>query len=73
MCANDPVSAWGAVELFTNRFKLKVDVLSGPATDNAVGKEFIEGQVGVKAINARIEQEALGQLVEKAVFGGVPA
>lgn len=73
MCANDPVSAWGAVELFTNRFKLKVDVLSGPATDNAVGKEFIEGQVGVKAINARIEPEVLGQFVEKAVFGGVPA
>ncbi|MCR4294531.1 MAG: hypothetical protein NUW21_03280 [Elusimicrobia bacterium] len=73
MCANDPVSAWGAVELFTNRFKLKVDVLSGPATDNAVGKEFIEGQVGVKAINARIEPEALGQFVEKAVFAGVPA
>jgi len=73
MCANDPVSAWGAVELFTHRFKLKVDVLSGPATDNAVGKEFIEGQIGVKAINARIEQEALGQFVEKAVFGGVPA
>jgi len=73
MCANDPVSAWGAVELFVNRFKLKVDVLSGPATDNAVGKEFIEGQVGVKAINARIEHEALGQFVEKAVFGAVPA
>lgn len=73
MCANDPVSAWGAVELFTNRFKLKVDVLSGPATDNAVGKEFIEGQVGVKAINARIEHEVLGQFVEQAVFGGVPA
>ena len=50
-----------------------MDVLSGPATDNAVGKEFIEGQVGVKAINARIEHEALGQFVEKAVFGGVPA
>ena len=73
MCANDPVSAWGAVELFTNRFKLKVDVLSGPATDNAVGKEFIEGQVGVKAINARIEQEILGQFIENAVFSGVPA
>ncbi len=73
MCANDPVSAWGAVELFTNRFKLKVDVLSGPATDNAVGKEFIEGQVGVKAINARIEPETLGRFVEKAVFAGAPA
>ncbi len=73
MCANDPVSAWGAVELFVNRFKLKVDVLSGPATDNAVGKEFIENQVGVKAINARIEQELLGQFIEKSVFAGVAA
>jgi hypothetical protein len=73
MCANDPVSAWGAVELFTNRFKLKVDVLSGPATDNAVGKEFIEGKIGVKAINARIEPENLGEFVEKTAFAGVLA
>ncbi len=73
MCANDPVSAWGAVELFNNRFKRKVDLITGPATDNAVGKEFIEGQIGVKAINARIEHDALGAFVEKAVFGKVPA
>jgi len=73
MCANDPVSAWGAVELFKNRFKREVHVISGPATDNAVGKEFIEGQIGVKAINARIEHDALGRFVEQVVFGGVPA
>lgn len=73
MCANDPVSAWGAVELFNHRFKRTVSVISGPATDNAVGKEFIEGQIGVKAINARIEHDALGRFVEQAVFGGVPA
>jgi hypothetical protein len=48
-------------------------MISGPATDNAVGKEFIEGKIGVKALNARIEYDALGQFVEKAVFGGVPA
>jgi len=73
MCANDPVSAWGAVELFIHRFKRKVDLITGPATDNAVGKEYIEGQIGVKAINARIEHDALGEFVEKTVFGGVPA
>lgn len=71
MCANDPVAAWGAVELFKNRFKREVSLISGPATDNAVGKEFIEGQIGVKAMNARIEYDALGQFVEKAVFGSV--
>ena len=44
-----------AVELFKNRFKREVDLITGPATDNAVGKDFIEGQIGVNALNARIE------------------
>ena len=39
----------------------------------AVGKEYIEGQIGVRAINARIEHDALGEFIERAVFGGVPA
>lgn len=71
LCANDPVAAWGAVELFKNRFKREVGVISGPATDNAVGKEFIESKIGVPAINARIEYEGLGAFVEEAVFGGL--
>ena len=70
-CAPTTRSRVGRVELFTNRFKLKVDVLSGPATDNAVGKSS-SGQVGVKAIDARIER-SLGQFIENAVFSGVPA
>lgn len=70
LCANDPVAAWGAVELFHNRFKRTVDVISGPATDNAVGKDFIETKIGVAALNARIECEKLGAFVEQKVFGG---
>lgn len=73
MCANDPVAAWGSVELFRNKFKREVSLISGPATDNAVGKEFIEGQIGVRAMNARIEYDQLGKFVEDAVFGGVKA
>jgi hypothetical protein len=71
LCANDPVAAWGAVELFKHRFKREVTVISGPATDNAVGKEFIENQIGVRALNARIEFDKLGELIEQKVFGGV--
>jgi hypothetical protein len=67
MCANDPVAAWGAVELFKNRFKREVSVVSGPATDNSVGKDFIERQIGVRAMNARIEYEKLGAFVESKV------
>jgi hypothetical protein len=70
MCANDPVSAWGAVELFNQRFKRHISLISGPATDNAVGKEFIEKQMGVRALNARIEFDALGEFVAKTLFAG---
>jgi hypothetical protein len=73
MCANDPVAAWGSVELFKNKFKRTVSLISGPATDNAVGKEFIENHIGVRAMNARIEYDQLGKFVEDAVFGGVKA
>ena len=70
LCANDPVAAWGAVELYRNRFKREVSLISGPATDNGVGKDFIEQKIGVRAINARIDYDALGAFIEKAVFGG---
>ncbi|MBI3548860.1 MAG: hypothetical protein HY078_07470 [Elusimicrobia bacterium] len=69
LCATDPVAAWGAVELFKGRFKREVGVISGPATDNAVGKEFIENKIGVPAMNARIEPGKLGEFVEARVFG----
>jgi hypothetical protein len=69
LCANDPVAAWGAVELFRGRFGRQVSVISGPATDNAVGVEFIEKKIGLPAINARTQQESLGAFVEAAVFG----
>ena len=70
LAANDPVAAWGAVELFKNRFKRPVDLITGPATDNAVGSEFIENQMGVAAINARIDYDRLGAFVEAKLFGG---
>ena len=73
MCANDPVAAWGAVELYKSKYGKKPDILSGPATDNGVGRDFIEGKLGVKAINARLEREKLGAAVERALFAGVPA
>ena len=69
MCATDPVAAWGAVELFKTKFKRPVSLISGPATAHAVGKDFIEGQIGVRALNARIEYELLGEFIEQAVFG----
>ncbi len=66
ICATDPVAAWGAAELFKAR-GLPIAAISGPATDNAVGRDFVEGKLGLKAVNARLEPERLGALVEAAL------
>jgi len=77
LCANDPVGAWGAVELYRGKYGRLPDVIAGPATDNAVGRDYIEGSLGVRAINARIDHALLGETLEKIVFApaaeGAPA
>lgn len=65
MCANDPVAAWGAHRLMRDEFGLEIAVFSGPATDNAVGRDFIVKQLGTAAINARTDDLALADLCEK--------
>ena len=63
MCANDPVAAWRAHRLMRDEFGLEIAVFSGPSTDNAVGRDFIEKQLGCRAINARTDDQALGDLI----------
>lgn len=72
VCAPDPVAVWGASEIYKERFGLEVSVISGPATDNAIGTEFIERKMGLKAINARLEADALGRFLEAELFEAVP-
>jgi hypothetical protein len=70
LCANDPVAAWGGAELYRHRYQQKILVVSGPATDNDVGQEFIEKQLQIHACNARLEPKRLGEIIEKALFDG---
>lgn len=63
MCANDPVGAAGGVRHLKETYGIDVDVLAGPATDNAVGVRFVEQVVGVPARNARADPAALGGLI----------
>ncbi len=63
LCANDPVGAWGAVEVLRGRFGLSIDVISGPTTDNAVGTRYIRTQLGLEALNARTQGQELGEFV----------
>jgi hypothetical protein len=67
LCANDPVGVSGALEFLDRKFGVKVDVVCGPATDNAVGTRFVEKTFGVPAINARSRGEELGKRVLELV------
>jgi hypothetical protein len=60
LSANDPVAAWGGVTLLRDRFKIEPCAVTGPATDNQVGVEIIERQLGVSAFNAMTDGAALG-------------
>ena len=63
VCANDPVGAWGAKRVMQERFGLEIDVISGPATDNAVGTRYVREQLGLAAFNARTHGTELGKYV----------
>ncbi|HKZ74624.1 MAG TPA: hypothetical protein VJ011_11200 [Steroidobacteraceae bacterium] len=63
LSANDPVAAWGGVKLLRERFGIEPCVVTGPATDNQVGVEIIQQQLGVPAFNALSNGAALGDRV----------
>ncbi len=67
MCAPDPVGCWGAQQLMTHEFGLPITVLTGPATDNAVGRDYISTTLGLPACNARRESDALVGVVREAL------
>lgn len=53
LSANDPVAAWGGVEILSKRFGIGAHVVTGPATDNVAGSELISAHTNVPAWNAR--------------------
>lgn len=66
MAAPDPVGCWGALELMRDEFHLPITVMTGPATDNAVGRDYIVASLGIPAHNARRDAEGL---LERVVEG----
>ncbi|HYN19938.1 MAG TPA: hypothetical protein VE078_03185 [Thermoanaerobaculia bacterium] len=63
LAANDPVAAWGGVRMLRERFGIEPAAVTGPATDNLVGTRIIEEQLGVPAINARLDGQRLAERV----------
>ncbi len=67
LCANDPVGAWGGVQLLRDNFEIDPTVVTGPATDNAVGIDIIEQRCNVSAINALTNGAELGDLIQSTL------
>jgi hypothetical protein len=67
LSANDPVAAWGGVRLLRERFSIEPCMVTGPATDNQVGVEIIQQQMGVAAFNALTDAAGLGDAVIEAI------
>ena len=68
LCANDPVAAWGGARLLRDAHGIEPLVVTGPATDNAVGVEQIESRLGLKGINALSNAVELGDHVAHALW-----
>jgi hypothetical protein len=73
LAANDPVAAWGGVRMLRERFGIEPVAVTGPATDNLAGTRIIEEQLGVPAINARLDGARLSALVRQRLGLGAPA
>ncbi len=67
VCAPDQVGSWGAVKVLRDRFGLAPAVITGPATDNEVGKKFVTHELNIPALNARRDTEELVGLVLELV------
>ena len=63
LCANDPVAAWGGARILREQHGVEPAVVTGPATDNAVGVQQIESRLGLPAINALSNAVELGDHV----------
>jgi hypothetical protein len=63
LCANDPVSAWGGTRILREQFGIEPAVVTGPATDNAVGVDQIVEKMSLRAVNALSNGVALGDLI----------
>lgn len=63
LCANDLVAAWGGLQ-YLGQLGVHVDCISGPATDNSAGVDYIQGRFGKPAVNGRVAPEQLADMVE---------
>lgn len=67
VAAPDPVACWGAQQLFAGQFHRQITCFTGPATDNQVGRDYVEQQLGLPAHNALRDAAGLVGTVREAL------
>ena len=73
VAASDLAGAWAAEQMFFERYRAPIAAITGPVTDNDVGRRYIENRLGIAAINARQQSNRLAERVDLAVQGNLPA
>jgi hypothetical protein len=68
--ASDLAGAWAADQLFRQRYHAPITAITGPVTDNAVGKQYIQNALGIAALNANREGDALAEHVARVILSG---
>lgn len=71
VAAPDPVAAWGAKQLYDHEFHHPITVMTGPATDNQVGRDYISRELSLPSHNALRDATGLVETVRAAMH--VPA
>ena len=69
VAATDLAGAWAAEQTFHERYHTGITALTGPVTDNDVGRRYITQRLGITALNALQQSTALVDKVVEALPG----
>ncbi|WP_103020537.1 hypothetical protein [Salinibacter altiplanensis] len=67
VAATDLAGAWAAEQTFRERYHTDITAVTGPVTDNDVGRRYITQRLGVNALNALQQSTALVDKVADAL------
>lgn len=67
VAATDLAGAWAADRMFRERYRRDITAITGPVTDNLVGKQYLQNALGIPAHNARTDMSALTDCVHGAL------
>ena len=71
VAATDLAGAWAAEQTFRERYHTDITAITGPVTDNDVGRRYIKQRLGVTALNALQQSTALVDNVTQALPASV--